>query len=198
MAVDWAAVLARRAAGRPADVRVPAAAVLAAAGRGAGGGGRGVGLVAVGHPLLGAAVELAGGEGYLLTGLLSVRAQPWLADHAVAGTVLLPGTAFVEMAIRAGDAAGCGRVEELTLEAPLVLPADGAVRVQVVVGGPDASGGRAVSVYARPADAAADGRGPGTPAGGWPRPEPPGARGGPGARGVAAAGRGAGARARAV
>ena len=30
--------------------------------------------------------------------------QPWLADHAVVGTVLLPGTAFVELALRAGDA----------------------------------------------------------------------------------------------
>ena len=94
------------------------------------------GLGAAGHPLLGAAVELAGGEGYLLTGRLSLRAQPWLADHAVAGAVLLPGTAFVEMAVQAGDAAGCGRVEELALEAPLVLPAEGAVQVQVVVGRP--------------------------------------------------------------
>ena len=109
-----------------------------------------LGLGAVGHPLLGAAVELAGGEGYLVTGRLSVRSQPWLADHAVAGQVLLPGTAFVEMAVRAGDAAGCGRVEELTLAAPLVLPADGGVQVQVVVGGPDGSGQRTVEVYSRP------------------------------------------------
>src|SRR5450755_3168868 len=94
------------------------------------------GLAAVGHPLLGAAVELAG-EGYVLTGRLSVRSHPWLADHAVAGTVLVPGTAFVEMAGAAGEMAGCGQIEELALEAPLVLPADGAVQVQVVVGGPD-------------------------------------------------------------
>ena len=97
----------------PAPAR-PRRATLAAAGLGA-----------AGHPLLGAAVELAGGDGLVLTGRLSRAAQPWLADHAVGGTVLLPGTAFVELAVRAGDAAGCGRVEELTLEAPLVLPADG-------------------------------------------------------------------------
>jgi hypothetical protein len=100
-----------------------------------------LGLGAVGHPLLGAAVELAGGEGYLFTGRLSVRSQPWLAGYAVAGGVLLPGTAFVEMVILAGDAAGCGRIEELTLQAPLVFPADGAVRLQVVVGGADTGGG---------------------------------------------------------
>ena len=94
-------------------------------------------------------MELAGGEGYLLTGRVSVRSQPWLADHAVAGTVLLPGTAFAEMAITAGDGAGCGRIEELTLAAPLVLPADGAVQLQVTVGGPGEDGRRAVAVYAR-------------------------------------------------
>ena len=64
------------------------------------------GLGAVEHPLLGAAVELAGGDGMVLTGRLSLRAQPWLADHAIGGTVLVPGTAFLEMAVAAGEAAG--------------------------------------------------------------------------------------------
>ena len=132
--VDWAAVLA---AGQRVDLPTyafqrerywPRAAVAGA------GDVTAAGLAAVGHPLLGAAVELAGGGGLLLTGRLSVRSQPWLADHAVAGSVLLPGTAFVEMAVQAADAAGCGRVAELTLAAPLVLPADSAVQLQVVVG----------------------------------------------------------------
>ncbi|MHA4820568.1 polyketide synthase dehydratase domain-containing protein, partial [Streptomyces aculeolatus] len=81
------------------------------------------------HPLLGAALHLPDGSA-VLTGRLSVQAQPWLADHAIAGMVLLPGTAFVELAVRAGDEAGCDRVEELTLEAPLVLPDKGGVAVQ--------------------------------------------------------------------
>src|ERR1035441_899474 len=120
-----------------------------------------LGLGAVDHPLLGAGVELAGAEGFLLTGRLSLRSQPWLADHSVSGTVLLPGTAFVEMAAWAGEAAGCGRIEELALETPLVLPADGAVQIQVVVGGPDAGGQRAVEVYARAEETA--------PGGAWSR-----------------------------
>jgi acyl transferase domain-containing protein len=62
----------------------------------------------VGHPLLGAAVELAGGQGLVFTGRLSGRDQPWLPDHAVAGTVLLPGTAFVEMALAAGSRPAAG------------------------------------------------------------------------------------------
>jgi hypothetical protein len=53
------------------------------------------------------------------------------------------------MAVRAGEAAGCGRIEELTLEAPLVLPADAAVQVQVVVGGAGDGGRRQAEVYAR-------------------------------------------------
>jgi NADPH:quinone reductase-like Zn-dependent oxidoreductase/acyl carrier protein len=111
------------------------------------------GLGAVGHPLLGAAVELAGGAGVVLTGRVSLGVQRWLGDHAVGGVVLLPGTAFVELAVVAGDAAGCGRVEELVIEAPLVLPADGGVQLQVTVGGPDQDELRTVEVYARPAGA---------------------------------------------
>ncbi|MGW7657456.1 type I polyketide synthase, partial [Streptomyces tendae] len=81
-----------------------------------------------------------------------IAAQPWLADHRVLDRIVLPGTAFVELAIRAGEQLGCGRLEELTLEGPLVVPASGAVAVQVAVGSADASGSRPVSVYSRPAD----------------------------------------------
>ncbi|MFF7216797.1 SDR family NAD(P)-dependent oxidoreductase, partial [Streptomyces sp. NPDC008238] len=108
------------------------------------------GLGAADHPLLGAAVALAGLDGFLCTGRLSLDTHPWLADHAVMGSVLLPGTAFVELAIRAGDQVGCDLLEELTLHAPLVLPHDGAVQVQVWVGAPDATGRRTLGVHSRP------------------------------------------------
>ena len=78
-------------------------------------------------------MDLPASGGLVLTGRLSLAAQPWLADHVVAGRVLVPGTAMVEMAVRAGDEAGCGRVEELVIEVPLVLPARGGVQVQVTV-----------------------------------------------------------------
>ncbi|MFI6093843.1 type I polyketide synthase [Streptomyces sp. NPDC051218] len=109
-----------------------------------------LGLGAVDHPLLGAVVELAGGAGLLCTGRLSVRTHPWLADHMVGGVMLLPGTGFVEMVVRAGDQVGCGALEELTLQAPLVVPADGGVQVQVVVADGDAEGRRTVEVFSRP------------------------------------------------
>ncbi len=109
----------------------------------------GLGLTASEHALLGAVVELPASGGVVLTGRLSPSAQAWLADHAVGGVVLFPGAGFVELAIRAGDEVGCGVVDELNLAAPLVLPASGSVAVQVVVGGPDESGTRAVSVFSR-------------------------------------------------
>jgi candicidin polyketide synthase FscE len=119
---------------------------------------RGLGLAAAEHPLLGAAVTVAGTETLLLTSRLSVRTHPWLADHVVAGNVVVPGTAFVELALQAGDRADCGRLADLTLQAPLVLPPEGAVAVQITVEPPAAGGGEAktLHVYARPDDAAPD------------------------------------------
>ena len=101
------------------------------------------------HPLLSAAVELAGGEGWLFTGRLSLQTHAWLSDHAVTGVVLLAGTAFVELALRAGAQVGCDRVEELTLQAPLVVPEHGGVQVQLAVGEPDESGQRPLSIHSR-------------------------------------------------
>ncbi|WP_343969136.1 SDR family NAD(P)-dependent oxidoreductase, partial [Streptosporangium amethystogenes] len=114
------------------------------------------GLAAAGHPLLGATVGLADSDGVVLTGRLSLSSHPWLADHAVAGMVIFPGTGFLELAIRAGDQVGCDVVEELTLAAPLVLGADDAVVVQIAVGAPEESGRRVVNVYSRSASAGED------------------------------------------
>ncbi|MET9701333.1 type I polyketide synthase, partial [Streptomyces sp. NPDC006529] len=94
-----------------------------------------IGLGEVAHPLLGAAVTLADSEGVLFAGRLSLDTHPWIADHTILGGVLLPGTAFVDLAVRAGDEVGCDVVEELTLEAPLVLPERGGVQLQLVVEG---------------------------------------------------------------
>ncbi|MFI0748629.1 SDR family NAD(P)-dependent oxidoreductase, partial [Streptomyces sp. NPDC021224] len=111
----------------------------------------GLGLDPAGHPLLHAAVPLASQDGWVLTGQLSLQDHPWLSDHAVHGTVILPGTAFVELALHAGGQAGCEVVEELTLERPLLLAEGAAVVVQVAVGAPeDEAGHRPVTVHSRP------------------------------------------------
>ncbi|RLK24834.1 ketoacyl-synthetase-like protein [Micromonospora sp. M71_S20] len=113
------------------------------------GDARVLGLGSADHPLLRAAVSLADGDGVLLTGRLSLSAQPWLADHAVLGSVLLAGTAYVELVMYAGDQVGCALVQELTLQTPLVLPEQGGVQVQVWVGDADQDGRRPVNVYSR-------------------------------------------------
>ncbi|MFJ9245613.1 type I polyketide synthase [Streptomyces sp. NPDC101776] len=105
-----------------------------------------LGLGAVDHPLLGAAVPLPDSDGLLLTGSLSLRTHPWLADHVVVGTPVLPGAALVELATYAADLVGAGRVVELAVETPFVLPGQGAAQVQVAVDAPDAAGDRGVTI----------------------------------------------------
>ncbi|WKD32048.1 type I polyketide synthase [Streptomyces xanthophaeus] len=109
-----------------------------------------LGLAPTGHPLLGAAVTFAGGDQAVFTGKVALRTHPWLADHRLSGSAVLPAPALAELAIRAGDEFGATALDELTLDAPLVLPERGALQLQVGVGAPDADGRRPVTVHSRP------------------------------------------------
>ena len=116
----------------------------------------GVGQQSAEHPLFGAVVMLPDAEGVLLTGRLSIRDQPWLVDHTVFGRVLVPGTAFAELMLCAGDWVGCEVLGELVLNAPLALPERGGVQVRVSVGAADEQGRHKVRIHSRAEDAPLD------------------------------------------
>ncbi|MFV8754834.1 SDR family NAD(P)-dependent oxidoreductase [Nannocystaceae bacterium ST9] len=108
------------------------------------------GLINVEHPMLGAAIRLADSDGMIFTSRLTLSEHAWLAGHVVFDTALLPGTAFLELALVAALRVGLDRVEELTIERPLALPSKGAVLLQLSVGTPDELGTRPISLWAKP------------------------------------------------
>jgi acyl transferase domain-containing protein/acyl carrier protein len=64
-------------------------------------------------------------------------------------SVLLPGTGFIELALTAGERTGARELQELTLEAPLLLDDRGAVQIQLTVSSPDEEGSRSIGIYSR-------------------------------------------------
>ncbi|TDC84141.1 SDR family NAD(P)-dependent oxidoreductase, partial [Nonomuraea deserti] len=111
------------------------------------------GLGVIDHPMLRAAISAPDSDTHTFTGRLSLATQPWLADHQVNGRVVVPGAALVELALRAGQELDSPHLLELTLQAPLLVPADGGVHLQLVAGPCDESGGRQVSIHSRNANA---------------------------------------------
>ncbi|MGV1080863.1 MAG: type I polyketide synthase, partial [Candidatus Nanopelagicales bacterium] len=107
-----------------------------------------IGQRALSHPFLAAAIEDPEGEAISFAGRVSLAQHPWLADHAVTGTVLLPGTAFLELALYTGAEAGTPAVQELTLQAPLIL-AEAAVSIRVSLSAPDQGGTREIAIHSR-------------------------------------------------
>jgi acyl transferase domain-containing protein/thioesterase domain-containing protein/acyl carrier protein len=106
---------------------------------------------AAGGGFLDDGTQMADEDRWLFSGRISLATHPWLRDHDVLGTVLLPGTAFVELALSAGARAGCDALDELNLEAPVVLADDAAVELQVTLGEPDDAGRRPIAAHSRAA-----------------------------------------------
>ncbi|HWN35089.1 MAG TPA: type I polyketide synthase, partial [Pseudonocardia sp.] len=107
----------------------------------------GAGLAPTGHPMLTGVVTHPHDGGVTLVGRLGSSGRHWSTEHVIGGTPILPGTGFLEMAVRAGDAVDTPVVGELILEAP--LPLNGVVDVQVHVGPSDEQGRRPVEIHAR-------------------------------------------------
>ncbi|MFY7067274.1 type I polyketide synthase [Nocardiopsis changdeensis] len=111
-----------------------------------------LGLDPAGHALLGARVPIAGTDRFLLTGVLDPERTPWLADHGLAGRLLLAGCATVDMLLYAGRTCGTPEITDLTLHTPLELAPQGGTAVQIAVDAPDVRGRRAVRLLSGSAD----------------------------------------------
>src|SRR5437867_4163754 len=89
--------------------------------------------------------------------VLSLVEQPWLGDHRVAGRAFVPAAGLVEMLRAAAEDRFDGAPAEvlsMVLQAPLVLPESGALRVQLVVVDEDER--THARLYSQPAARAAD------------------------------------------
>ena len=91
------------------------------------------------HPLLGSRLRSAALEDAVFESTIDPATHQWVFDHVVHGTVILPGTGFIELALAAGTAvwgAGGHAVEDFVIHAALVLD-DGGTTIQTVVSQPD-------------------------------------------------------------
>ncbi|MEU9508678.1 type I polyketide synthase [Micromonospora sp. NPDC048170] len=153
--VDWAGYLAGTGA-QPRTVELPTYAFdhqryWLNATTTDGVGAPGLGVRAVDHALLGAAVQVAGDDVRIFGTELSARTHPWLTEHVVWDSVVVPGAALVEMVLHTGAHVGCDALDELTLQAPLALAGQGARAVQVKLGAADEEGRRPVTIHSRAA-----------------------------------------------
>ncbi|CAJ1496945.1 SDR family NAD(P)-dependent oxidoreductase [[Mycobacterium] kokjensenii] len=80
--------------------------------------------------ILGSAKDLASGDS-VYTSRLSVKSQPWLADHVIYGTVVVPGATYAAMALAAvGPPA---RVKDVFFYEPIILPEKSSREVQLTL-----------------------------------------------------------------
>ncbi|MEU5404388.1 type I polyketide synthase, partial [Streptomyces sp. NPDC005963] len=101
-------------------------------------------------PLLTTTLQLANTDTTIANGRLSTRDHPWLNDHTVHGTPLLPGTAFIELALHAAEHTNCEHLEELILETPLTLPEHDTTHIQAAISQPDNAGRRTFTIHSTP------------------------------------------------
>jgi NADPH:quinone reductase-like Zn-dependent oxidoreductase/acyl carrier protein len=97
--------------------------------------------------LLGSAKDLASGDS-VYTSRLSVKSQPWLSDHVIYGTVVVPGATYAAMALAAVGTPA--HVKEVFFYEPIILPEKASREVQLTLHPLDAGGGWKFQVHSRP------------------------------------------------
>jgi acyl transferase domain-containing protein/SAM-dependent methyltransferase/acyl carrier protein len=94
------------------------------------------------HPLLGREVPLAGTREIRFQSSIGAKSPAFLQDHQVFQKIVLPATAYLEMALTAGSIALKSdqiQVADVTFQQPLFVPKDAETTVQLVLtpGEPD-------------------------------------------------------------
>jgi acyl transferase domain-containing protein/D-arabinose 1-dehydrogenase-like Zn-dependent alcohol dehydrogenase/acyl carrier protein len=97
--------------------------------------------------ILGSAKDLASGDS-VYTSRLSVKSQPWLSDHVIYGTVVVPGATYAAMALAAvGPPA---RVKDVFFYEPIILPEKSSRELQLILHPREDSGEWGFQVHSRP------------------------------------------------
>jgi acyl transferase domain-containing protein/acyl carrier protein len=97
--------------------------------------------------ILGGAKDLASGD-TVYTSRISVKSQPWLSDHVIYGTVVVPGATYAAMALAAvGPPA---RVKEVFFYEPIILPEKTSREVQLTLHPIEDGGDFTFHVHSRP------------------------------------------------
>nr|WP_073939459.1 type I polyketide synthase [Streptomyces sp. TSRI0107] len=100
------------------------------------------------HPWLDTAIHLTD-DRTVLTGRISLTTHPWLADHTIADTPLLPATAFLDLTLHAAHHTDTPNIQDLTLEQPLPLTT-ATTHFQITINAPDPEGQRTLTIHTQP------------------------------------------------
>ncbi|BBY50062.1 putative polyketide synthase [Mycolicibacterium arabiense] len=97
--------------------------------------------------ILGNAKDLASGDS-VYTSRLSVKSQPWLSDHVIYGTVVVPGATYAAMALAAVGTPA--RVKDVFFYEPIILPEKASREVQLTLHPVEDGSGFTFTVHSRP------------------------------------------------
>ncbi|MGE0219331.1 SDR family NAD(P)-dependent oxidoreductase, partial [Mycolicibacterium sp.] len=97
--------------------------------------------------ILGSGKDLASGDS-VYTSRLSVKSQPWLADHVIYGTVVVPGATYAAMALAAVGTPA--RAKDVFFYEPIILPEKSSREVQLTLHPKDGGGEWTFQVHSRP------------------------------------------------
>ncbi len=97
--------------------------------------------------ILGSAKDLASGDS-VYTSRLSVKSQPWLSDHVIYGTVVVPGATYAAMALAAVGAPA--RAKDVFFYEPIILPEKSSREVQLTLHPLEDGTGSTFKAHSRP------------------------------------------------